>query len=115
LRRVWPPKWTGSALHKAMWNSRDVHPQKHVKATGALWTACCVWGYLPTVRRRDEGALPPCWLSGEQGAMSEGKYQALIGHYQLTDKALIGCSALSGCLLMGRFYVLICRGSTHEL
>jgi len=58
LRRVWPPKWTGSALHKAMWNSRNVHPRRHVEATGTLWTACCVWGYLPTVRRQDEGALP---------------------------------------------------------
>jgi len=80
-----------------------------------LWTACCVWGYLPTVRRQDEGALPPCWLSGEHGAMSEGKYRALIGHYQFRDKALIGYFSLSGCLFMGRFYVLICRGSTHEL
>jgi len=47
--------------------------------------------------------------------MSEGKYRALIGHYQLGDKALIGCFSLSGCLFMGRFYVLICRGSPHEL
>jgi len=68
-----------------------------------------------TVRRQYEGALPPCWLRGEHGAMSEGKYRALIGHYQLRDKVLIGCFALSGCLFMGRFYVLICRGSTHEL
>jgi len=115
LRRVRPPKWTGSALHKAMWNSRNVHPQRHVEATGTLWTACCVWGYLPTVRRQDEGALPPCWLSGEHGAMSEGKYRSLIGHYQLRDEALIGCFSLSGYLFMGRFYVLKCRGSTHEL
>jgi len=106
---------TENALHKAMWNSRNVHPQRHVEATGALWTACYVWGYLLTVRRQHEGALPPCWLSGEHGGMLAGKYRALIGQYQLRDKALIGCFALSGCLFMGRFYVLICRGSTHEL
>jgi len=38
-----------------------------------------------------------------------------MGHHQLSDKALIGCFALSGCLFMVTFYVLICRGSTHEL
>jgi len=43
------------------------------------------------------------------------KYRSLTGHYQLREKALIGCFALSGCLFMGRFYVLICRGSTHKL
>jgi len=39
--------------------------------------------------------------------MSEGKHRALIGHYHLRDKALIGCFSLSGRLFMGRFYVLI--------
>jgi len=42
LRRIWPPKWTGSALYKAMWNSRSVRPQRHVEATAALWAACWV-------------------------------------------------------------------------
>ena len=92
-----------TSIHKGMWRRL------------VLCGRPCVWGYLPTVRRQDEGALPPCWLSGEHGTMPEGKYRALIGHYQLRDKALIGCILLSGCLFMGRFYVLICRGSTHEL
>jgi len=98
LRRVWPPKWKGSALHKAMWNSLSVRPQRHVEATAALWAPCCVWGYLPTVRREDEGALQTCWPSGDDGATSEGIFIALIGHHQLCDKALIGCFALSASL-----------------